>query len=139
MPASYLNVRTVGATLVETWRRGAYARSVRNPSVNSTITEHDGRLLARIEDDHMVFEVNFDTLDPTDVTLHFVRDGEKVGSIYNDYGTQKTMARLTVPGDGDFIGVEVPKPFVAELLDIAAETGRLADPTAAAAYRLRVL
>jgi hypothetical protein len=107
--------------------------------VNSTITEHDGRLLARIEDDHMVFEVNFDTLDPTDVTLHFLRDGEKVGSIYNDHGTQKTMARLTVPGESDFIGVEVPKSFVTELLDVAAETGRLGDPTAAAAYRLRVL
>jgi hypothetical protein len=107
--------------------------------VNSTIAEHDGRLLARIEDDHMVFEVNFDTLEATDVTLHFLRDGEKVGSIYNDYGTQKTMARLTVPGDGDFIGVEVPKSFVAEVLDAASETDRLANPTAAEGYRLRVL
>jgi hypothetical protein len=134
-----LNVRTTGAGDVGARRHGAYARSARSPFVNSTIAEHDGRLLARIEDDHMVFEVNFDTLDPTDVTLHFLRDGEKVGSIYNDYGTQKTMARLTVPGDADFIGVEVPKSFVAELLDAAAETGRLADPTAAESYRLRVL
>jgi hypothetical protein len=107
--------------------------------VTTTIAEHDGRLLARIEDDHMVFEVNFDTLAATDVTLHFLRDGEKVGSIYNDHGTQKTMARLTVPGDGDFIGVEVPKSFVGELLDVAEETGRLADPTDAEGYRLRVL
>jgi hypothetical protein len=107
--------------------------------VNSTIAEHDGRLLARIEDDHMVFEVNFDTLAATDVTLRFRRDGETVGSIYNDFGTQKTMARLAVPGDGDFVGVEVPKSFVAELLDAAAETGRIEDPTAAEGYRLRVL
>jgi hypothetical protein len=87
----------------------------------------------------MVFEVNFDELEATDVTLRFLRDGERVGSIYNDYGTRKTMARLTVPGDGDFIGVEVPKAFVADLLDTAAETDRLVDPTAAEAYRLRVL
>jgi hypothetical protein len=107
--------------------------------VNAKIVEHDGRLLARIEDDHMVFEVNFDTLEATDVTLRFRRDGEKVGSIYNDHGTQKTMARLIVPGENDFIGVEVPKSFVAELLDVAAETGRLANPTEAEGYRHRVL
>nr|WP_136589036.1 hypothetical protein [Salinigranum halophilum] len=107
--------------------------------MNTKIVEHDGRLLARIEDDHMVFEVNFDTLAATDVTLHFLRDGEKVGSIYNDHGTQKTMARLTVPGDNDFIGVEVPKSFVAAVLDTAAETDRLADATDADGYRLRVL
>lgn len=107
--------------------------------MESTITEHDGRLLARIEDDHMVFEVSFDTVEATDVTLRFLRDGEKVGSVYNDFGTEKTMARLIVPGKNDFIGVEVPKSFVADLLDAAAEAGRVADETAVEGYRLRVL
>lgn len=107
--------------------------------MNTKFVEHDGRLLARIEDDDMVFEVNFDTVEATAVTLRFVRDGEKVGSIYNDHGTKKTMARLTVPGDNDFIGVEVPTSFVAELLDVAAETGRITDPTAVEGYRHRVL
>jgi hypothetical protein len=107
--------------------------------VHTTIAEHDGRLLARLEDDDRVFEVSFDTLEATDVTLHFLRDGEKVGSIYNDDGTQRTMARLTVPGEGDFIAVEVPKSFVAEVLDVAGETDRVANPTEAEGYRLRVL
>jgi hypothetical protein len=93
------------------------------------VTDHDGRLLARIEDDHMVFEVSFDELEATDVTLRFLRDGEKVGGIYNDDGTERTMARLTVPGDTDFIGVEVPKAFVERIVDTALETGRVADET----------
>lgn len=103
------------------------------------VTDHDGHLLARIEDDHTVFEVSFDELEATDVTLRFRRDGEKVGSIYNDDGTQRTMARLTVPGETDFIGVEVPKPFVEKIIDTALETGRVADETAIEGYRLRVL
>jgi hypothetical protein len=108
--------------------------------MESVITEHDGHLLARIEDDRMVFEVSFDELEPTDVTLRFYRDGQKVGSIYNDDGTARTMARLTTGRDGnDFIGVEVPKSFVADVLDAAAESGRLTDETAAAGYRTRVL
>jgi hypothetical protein len=108
--------------------------------MNSVITEHDGLLLARIEDDQMVFEVSFDELEPTDVTLRFHRDGEKVGSIYNDDGTTRTMARLTTGRDGDdFIGVEVPKSFVGDLLDTAEESGRVTDETAATGYRTRVL
>lgn len=103
------------------------------------MTEHDGRLLARVEAPDRVFEVSLDTVEATDVTLRLYRDGEQVGSIYNDHGTEKTMARLTVPGDSDFIGVEVPKPFVAELLDVANETGRVQNPTDAASYRLRML
>ena len=108
--------------------------------MESVITEHDGLLLARIEDDRMVFEVSFDELEPTDVTLRLSRDGQKVGSIYNDDGTERTMARLTTgrPGN-DFLGVEVPKSFVATLLDAAEESGRVTDETAAAGYRLRVL
>ena len=104
------------------------------------VTEHDGRLLARIETDEMVFEVNFDRVEPTDVTLRFLRDGETVGSIYNDDGTERTMARLVPAGDTtDFIGVEVPTEFVAEILDAAGENGRITDESAAEGYRLRVL
>lgn len=104
------------------------------------VTEHDDQLLARIEDDHMVFEVAFDRIEPTDVTLHFLRDGEQVGSIYNDDGTDRTMARLTVDGDApDFIAVEVPKAFVSQILDTAEEAGRVTDEADAESYRLRVL
>lgn len=108
--------------------------------MDTTVVEHDGLLLARLENDDRVFEVSFDTLEPTDVTLRFVRDGNKVGSIYNDDGTTRTMARLTPVHEGtDFIGVEVPKQFVAEILDAALDTGRVTDEAAAAGYRLRVL
>jgi hypothetical protein len=97
-------------------------------------------MLARFEDDDRVFEVSFDTIEPTDVTLRFIRDDQRVGSIYNDDGTERTMARLTTARDGsDFIGVEVPTDFVAELLDAASEAGRVTDETALEGYRLRVL
>lgn len=97
-------------------------------------------MLARIENGDRVFEVNFDAVKPTDVTLGFYRDDERVGSIYNDDGTDRTMARLTTAReDTDFIGVEVPKKFVAEVLDAATEAGRVTDEAAADGYRLRVL
>ena len=108
--------------------------------METIVAEQDGLMLARIEDDDRVFEVSFESIEPTDVTLRFLRDGERVGSIYNDDGTARTMARLTTGRDGtDFIGVEVPKEFVAELLDAAVEAGRVADESAAEGYRLRVL
>jgi hypothetical protein len=107
--------------------------------MDTLVTEHDGRLLARVEAPDRVFEVSLDTVEATDVTLRLYRDGEQVGSIYNDHGTEKTMARLTVPGESDFIAVEVPKAFVAELLDAASEAGRVTDEAAAEGYRLRVL
>lgn len=108
--------------------------------METLVTEHDGRMLARVEGDDRVFEVSFDTVEPTDVTLRFLRDGERVGSIYNDDGTDRTMARLTTARDGtDFIGVEVPTSFVADLLDAAVEAGRVTDETAADGYRMRVL
>ena len=108
--------------------------------MQTTIDEHDGRMLARIEDDERVFEVTFENVEPTDVTLRLFRDGEKVGSIYNDDGTERTMARLTTARDGsDFIGVRVPKEFVSELLSAATEAGRVTDESAAEGYRLRVL
>ncbi len=108
--------------------------------MKTTITEHDGVMLARLEADDRVFEVSFDTIEPTDVTLRFIRDDERVGSIYNDDGTSRTMARLTTGRDGtDFIGVEVPTEFVADLLDATVEAGRVTDETALEGYRLRVL
>ncbi len=108
--------------------------------MTSIVTERDGAVLARYEDSDRVFEVTFDSIDPTDVTLRFRRDGEKVGSIYNDDGTSQTMARLTTARDGaDFIGVEVPKAFVAEILQTAIDTDRVTDENEAEGYRLRVL
>ena len=104
--------------------------------------ERDGRLAARYEAPDRVFEVGFETLRVTDVTLHFVRGGEKVGSVYNDYGTRRTMAHLDAPGgdEGDFVGVEVPKAFVAALCEAAERTGRVDESTGSlAAYRTRVL
>ncbi|MUV89885.1 hypothetical protein GJ629_08250 [Halapricum sp. CBA1109] len=108
--------------------------------VESTIAEVEGRLLARIESESMVFEVSADALSATDVTLHFLRDGDRVGSIYNDHGTEKTMAHLDTPGETDFVGVEVPKSFVEELLGFAEETGRIADDSGSIeGYRIRML
>jgi hypothetical protein len=108
--------------------------------MKTTIIEHDGQMLARIEDDDRVFEVSFDRIEPTDVTVRFLRDDERVGSIYNDDGTSRTMARLTTGRNGtDFIGVAVPKEFVADVLDAAESAGRVTDGTALEGYRLRVL
>lgn len=108
--------------------------------MQTVVTEHGDHMLARLEADDRVFEVSFDAIEPTDVTLRFVRDGDRVGSIYNDDGTTQTMARLTTAREGtDFMGVEVPKEFVTELLDAALEAGRVTDETAAEGYRLRVL
>ncbi len=108
--------------------------------METTIAEHDGLLMARIESEELVFEVNFERIEPTDVTLHFLRGGEIVGTIYNDGGTEQTMARLTTARNGaDFIGVEVPKSFVADVLDAAEEAGRVTDERVAEGYRLRVL
>lgn len=108
--------------------------------MKTIVTERDELMLARIESDDRVFEVNFESIEPTDVTLRFLRDDERVGSIYNDDGTDRTMARLTTGREGDdFIGIEVPKKFVAELLDAAIETGRVTDEAAAEGYRIRVL
>lgn len=50
------------------------------------------------------------------------------------------MARLTTGRDGtDFIGIGVPKEFVADLLDTAVEAGRVTEKGAVEGYRLRVL
>ncbi|MDR9412508.1 MAG: hypothetical protein RI531_07820 [Haloferacaceae archaeon] len=108
--------------------------------MKTIVTERNGIMLARIESEDRVFEVNFESIEPTDVTLRFLRDDERVGSIYNDDGTDRTMARLTIGREGtDFIGVEVPKEFVTELLDAAIAAGRVTDEVAAEGYRIRVL
>lgn len=107
--------------------------------MDTTVTELDDRLFARLEADDRVFEVRFDTLDVTDVTLRFRRDGQRVGSVFNDDGTSRTMARLNVPGESDFVAVEVPKSFVAAIVDAAESGDRVANPERLAGYRLRVL
>ena len=108
--------------------------------MKTIVTEQDGRMLARVESDDRIFEVTFDSIEPTDVTLRFLRDGERVGSIYNDDGTARTMARLTTAREGsDFISVEVPKAFVDDLLEAAGAADRVTDTPAVEGYRLRVL
>lgn len=99
----------------------------------------DDALLARAESDEMVFEVTFDELVVNDVTLHFRRDGEKVGSVYNDDGTARTMAKLEATGE-DFLGAAVPKAFVAEVLAVAEDHERVSEGRSTPErYRLRVL
>ncbi|MCQ4334558.1 hypothetical protein KM295_13955 [Natronomonas sp. F2-12] len=108
--------------------------------METTIAELDGLMLARLEGEDRVFEVSFELIDPTDVTLRFLRNGNRVGSIYKDDGTNRAMARLTTGRDGtDFIGIGVPKEFVADLLDTAVEAGRVTEKGAVEGYRLRVL
>jgi hypothetical protein len=73
------------------------------------------------------------------VTLHFLRDGQKVGSIYNDDGTARTMAQLEAAGE-DFLGVAVPKSFVAEVLSAAVDADSVVEGRSTLErYRLRVL
>ena len=103
--------------------------------MEALVTEHDGHMLARLEADDRVFEVCFDAIEPTDVTLRFLRDEDRVGSIYNDDGTTRTMARLTTAREGtDFVAVEVPKSFVTDLLDAAEEADRVTDDAALEGY-----
>ena len=85
------------------------------------VEEIDGRIMARVEEDSHIFEVNFNELEVKDVVLAFYNDGIRVGSIYNDDGTQRVMARLETVGDEDFISVELEKKFVSEILDKASE------------------
>ena len=84
--------------------------------METTIAEHDGRMIARIDDSDRVFEVAFDTIEPTDVTLRFVRDDDRVGSIYNDDGTARTMARLTTGREGSDFVIALGSPLVSRVL-----------------------
>ena len=99
----------------------------------------DGRMMARVEEESHVFEVNFDNLNVKEVSLAFYRNGERMGSIYNDDGTDRTMARLETIGEEDFISVEVEKKFVSMILDRAAEEEMLTtEDTSVEAYRTRL-
>ena len=55
-------------------------------------------------------------------------------------GPTEPLRGLSRPAMGaDFIGVEVPKEFVEEVLDAATEAGQVTDEATANGYRLRVL
>lgn len=96
-------------------------------------------LMARIEEKSRIFEVNFDRLEIQDVTLSFHKDGKGVGSIYNDDGTERLMARLSTVGEEDFISTEVEKEFVEKILEKAEEEQMIieADSTLKA-YKTRI-
>jgi len=83
------------------------------------ITEIEDRMMARIDTDSRVFEKNFTKLRVQDVTLSFHMDGQGVGSIYNDDGTDRLVARLNTIGEEDFISFKVDREFVAEVLEKA--------------------
>ena len=84
--------------------------------METTIAEHGGHMIARIDGKDRVFEVAFDTIEPTDVTLRFIRDDERVGSIYNDDGTARTMARLTTGREGSDFVMALGSPLVSRVL-----------------------
>ena len=84
--------------------------------METTIAEHGGHMIARIDGKDRVFEVAFDTIEPTDVTLRFIRDDKRVGSIYNDDGTARTMARLTTGRDGSDFVIALGSPLVSRVL-----------------------
>jgi uncharacterized protein YbbC (DUF1343 family) len=86
------------------------------------VTEIEDRMMARIDTDSKVFEVNFTQLRVHDVTLSFHMNDQRVGSIYNDDGTERLMARLNTVGEEDFISVKVDKDSVAEILEKAEES-----------------
>jgi hypothetical protein len=101
--------------------------------------EVDGRLIAMVEENTHIFEVNLDSLKVKDVVLAFYNSGERVGSIYNDDGTKRTMARLETKGEEDFISVEVEKEFVSKILERAAKENMiLTEETSVEAYRTRL-
>ena len=80
------------------------------------VNEIEGRLMARIDTKSKVFEVNFTELRVHDVTLSFHMNGQRVGSIYNDDGTERLMARLNTVGEEDFISFKVDRGFVERYL-----------------------
>ena len=103
------------------------------------VSEIEGSLMARIDTDSKVFEVNFDELRVHDVTLSFHMDGKRVGSIYNDDGTERLMARLNTVGEEDFISFKVDREFVAEILEKAEESDYLEQGSSSVkAYKTRM-
>ena len=103
------------------------------------VNEIEGRLMARIDTKSKVFEVNFTELRVHDVTLSFHMNGQRVGSIYNDDGTERLMARLNTVGEEDFISFKVDRGFVAEILEKAEESGYLEQGSSSLkAYKTRM-
>ena len=103
------------------------------------VNEIEGRLMARIDTNSKVFEVNFTELRVHDVTLSFHMNGQRVGSIYNDDGTERLMARLNTVGEEDFISFEVDRGFVAEILEKAEESEYLEQGSSSLkAYKTRM-
>lgn len=99
----------------------------------------EGRMMARIEKDDYIFEVNYDTLVVKDVVLAFYRNGERVGSIYNDDGTKRTMARLEPVGEEDFISTRVSKSFVKKVISESKTEGMIdRDSSSVEAYKKRM-
>ena len=87
------------------------------------VTEIEDRLMARLDTGSKVFEVNFDELKINDVTISFHRNNQRVGSIYNDDGTKRLMARLNTIGEEDFISFKVTRKFVAKILEKSESHG----------------
>lgn len=99
----------------------------------------EDHLMARVDDENRVFEANFDTLKVKDVVLVFQRDGERIGSIYNDDGTKRSMARLNTLNDEDFISVKVSKQFVEKILEKASQENMIQEQgTTLEAYKKRL-
>lgn len=103
------------------------------------VTEIEGRMMARIDTDSKVFEVNFSELRVHDVTLSFHMNDQRVGSIYNDDGTERLMARLNTVGEEDFISFKVDREFVAEILEKAQVSGYIEQGSSSLeAYKTRM-
>lgn len=108
--------------------------------MNGVTSELGEAMIARVAGDPMVFDITFDTIEPTGVNLDFIRGDKRVASIHNVDGTDRLMAQLATGEDsGDVLAVSIPERFVGNLLDEASEAGRVTDETALEAYRLRVL
>jgi|GEM_PF-311810 hypothetical protein len=103
------------------------------------VTEIEDRLMARIDADSKVFEVNFNELRVHDVTLSFHMNNQRVGSIYNDDGTDRLMARLNTVGEEDFMSIKVDRSFVAEILERSRESGYIKQGSSSLkAYKTRM-
>ena len=103
------------------------------------VNEIEGRMMARIDNDSKIFEVNFSELRVHDVTLSFHMNDQRVGSIYNDDGTERLMARLNTVGEEDFISFKVNREFVAEILEKAEESDYLEQGSSSLeAYKTRM-
>ncbi len=103
------------------------------------VTEIEDSMMARIDTDSKVFEVNFDELRIHDVTLSFHMDDQRVGSIYNDDGTERLMARINTVGEEDFISFKIDREFVAEILEKAQVSGYIEQGSSSLeAYKTRM-